>query len=101
MLLPNNIPMLLLNERMFVLISVIVNIITAELDCIKHVDTNPVIILFEVVDVYDDIFFFIVVSDKSVRDLPSRSIEYMNNKVPPINNVKFMLSPLKYIIFFG
>lgn len=75
MLLPNIIPMLLLKVSILALISVIVSIITAELDCIMAVDKNPTIKLLDVEDVMLSSFCFILLNDRHIRLLLSVSIE--------------------------
>ena len=74
-LLPSIIPMLLLNVSIFAFISPIVSIITAELDCISDVVTNPNAILFGVEDVKFNSFCFILFKDIFTRLLLKESIE--------------------------
>ena len=75
MLLPNIMPILLLKVSNLAFIRLIVNIITAELDCIIVVDIKPTKILFFVVDVKFNSFCFTFVKDKVIKLLLNKSIE--------------------------
>ena len=88
MLLPSIIPMLLLKVNILAFMRPIVNIITAELDCINAVEIKPTNRLFEVDEVIFNNFCFIFVNDSVIKLLLKKSIEYMKRIIPPINNVR-------------
>ena len=87
-------PMLLLKVSSLAFIKLMVNIITAELDWIIHVDINPVIKLFVVEDVRFNNFCFVLFNDKDIRLLLKQSIEYIKSVTPPINKVNVIFITL-------
>lgn len=91
MLLPSNIPMLLLNVNSLAFIRLIVNIITAELDCMIEVVIKPTAMLFGVVEVNFSNLFLMFVNDRVIKLLLKKSIEYIKRIVPPISKVNVNL----------
>ena len=100
-LLPNIIPMLLLKVSILAFISVIVNVITAELDCIKAVERKPIVKLLGVEEVKDKSFCFTLFSDNEIRLLLKVFIELIKRIIPPSSNVIVMLFTNKLYFDFS
>lgn len=100
-LLPNIIPMLLLKVSILAFISVIVKVITAELDCIKAVERKPIVKLLGVEEVKDKSFCFTLFSDNEIRLLLKVFIELIKRIIPPSSNVIVMLFTNKLYFDFS